>query len=989
MTHLSLARKLFLIGLLLLAGGSAQATHLRAGEIIATRIDCSLKFKITLIIYINTDPDAVDFGGGILSFGDGQTYQTEIVTQSDNRFSKVPGTDNIGKIEYPVYYTYNPGRSYKISYTEVNRNRDIRNITESVNVNFFLETLIEIDPFKGCDNSPRLRVPPIDKACTGSRWEHNPGAFDPDGDSLSYKLIAPRWVPGYPRIFSVDTVPGYHRPNNQAYYAGVDYNNARQDEPGQPIFKIDADTGTITWDAPGTPGEYNIAFLIIEWRKINDVWQQIGYITRDMQILVEQCTNLPPIVTGPADICVQAGDVVTADFYGTDPENKSVEMELISETLFLAISPATYFPNSRDPDGTPGDQTTKPFPANIKFTWQTDCQHVKQQPYLIVVKITDLPGRLSAFATLRVTVVGPEPEWNTATLASNRSAQLDWQPYECATKADSMQIWRRIDSTNYPFQECVTGMPASLGYTKIKTVAIGQHDFLDTNQGKGLPPAATVCYRLVATFPAPFGNTEGGSESYVSDEVCIGPILADAPVMTNVTVDTTNRIKGRITVRWTPPFDLNPFDFPPPYKYDVWRAEGLVGDNGKVQIASKQTDTVFVDRLINTFDKAFNYWVIAYDNTNTEVDTSATASSVWLQAKSLPEKIELSWTAEVPWSLQSASSPKHYIYRGGEDDTEGAFVLIDSIFSTQDILRYVDAGTYNGDPLEPNTKYCYRVETHGGYGFDDPSKIPEPLINYSQVVCASSSDLIPPCKPSVALDVLDCEEYFALYGCEFVGFENVLRWQPPADEECANDISHYRIYYSSKSSADTTEYRLLVDLSNDPLATSYVDKNLPSFARCYRLKAVDRSGNESPFSDEVCNDNCPNYHLPNVFTPGNGDECNDFFSAYSDRNIINGVSNCGDFQVPDERLDDIQALCPRFVLKVEIVIVDRWGKPVYNYSSGGENSIFIDWDGRDNNGRQLSSGIYFYSAKVTFQALKPEDREKNIKGWVQLVRQAD
>jgi hypothetical protein len=986
MTPFSNCLRLCFIGaLVLVANLNVFATHLRAGEITATRIDCSLKFRICLTVYVNTNKGetTVPFGGGTLRFGDGKSHTTEIVDNPE----PVRGAEFVGKVEYCIDYTYSALGSYKISYTEVNRNAGIRNITESVNVNFFLETLIEIDPFKGCDNSPRLLVPPIDKACTGARWEHNPGAYDPDGDSLSYKLIAPRWVPGYPRTFVVDTVPGYHRPNNQAYYAGVDYNNSQQDGSGAPTFAMDPITGTITWDAPGTAGEYNIAFLIIEWRKVNDEWQQIGYITRDMQILVEECENLPPIVIGPADICVQAGDVVTAVFEGTDPENNNVEMELISETLFMAISPATYAPVN--PNGTPVNQTTSPLPAKITFTWQTDCQHIKQQSYLVVVKITDLPRRQSAFATLRITVVGPQPEWNTATLASNRSAQLDWQPYDCAVKADSMQIWRKVDSTNYVLEECVTGMPGSLGFVKIKTVPIGQHDFLDTNQGKGLPPGATVCYRLVATFPPPFGNTEGGAESYISDEVCIGPILADAPVMTNVTVDTTNRTKGRITVRWTPPFDLNPANFPPPYQYDVWRAEGLTGKTNILKIASKQTDTVFVDRLINTLDKAFNYRVVAYDNTSTELDTSAIASSVWLQAKSLPEKIELSWTAVVPWSLQSIISPKHYIYRGSETDTEGSYVLIDSIFATQAILRYVDAGTYNNDPLEPNTTYCYRIETHGGYGFDDPEKIPEPLINYSQTVCARSSDLVAPCQPELVLDVLDCEEYFALYGCEFVDFKNVLRWQPPDDEECRNDISHYRIYYASTPDADTTEYKLLVDLFDRPLDTEYIDRNLPSFARCYRIKAVDRSGNESKFSDAVCNDNCPNYHLPNVFTPGNGDDCNDYFSAYSDRNIINGIANCGDIQVSDAALDNIQQLCPRFVQKVEIVIVDRWGKPVYNYTSGGENSIFIDWDGRDNNGRELSSGIYFYSAKVTFEALKPEDREKNIKGWVQLVRPAN
>jgi CHU_C Type IX secretion signal domain len=974
--------KLLLTGcFLVLMHLPALATHLRAGEITATRIGCSREFRICLNIYVNTNPNetTVEFGGGELRFGDGKKPHITPTRAS----VPVPGAEYVGKVEYCINYTYESfSGSFKISYFELNRNADIRNITNSVEVNFFLETWIEMDPFKGCDNSPRLLVPPIDKACTGSRWEHNPGAYDPDGDSLSYKLIAPRHVPDI-RIFKVDTVPGYQDPNSPAYY-GSNYANAQQDGSGKPILRMDSVTGTITWDAPGTKGEYNIAFLIIEWRKVNDVWQKIGYITRDMQIIVEQCTNLPPVVVGPADICVQAGDVVTADFFGTDHENGGVAMQAFSETFFLDVSPATFTPPLNTDDTAP-IQPSSPFPAKLTFTWQTSCEHVKQQPYLIVVKITD-NGPLSAFATLRVTVVGPPPEWNQAVIAPNRSVQLDWDAYTCAVKADSMQVWRRIDSAPYTRQDCVIGMPEGLGYKKIKTVAIGQIAYLDTNKGKGLPPGATVCYRLVATFPPPFDNSEGGSESYVSDEICIGPILADAPVMTNVSVDTTNRDKGRITVRWTPPFDLDPIDFPPPYKYDVFRAVGFTGNASIVKISTKQTDTVFVDRSINTFDNVYNYSVLVYDNTDTEVDTSAIASSVRLQAKSLIEKIELTWTADVPWSLQSAISPKHYIYRGGKDATESELVLIDSVFSTQDILQYTDAGTYNGEVLQDNQTYCYRVETHGGYGFDDPSKIPEPLINFSQIVCARPSDLNPPCKPDLAIEVLDCKEYFELYGCDYNDFKNVLRWPRPADNECRDDISHYRIYYANEYNADTTEYKLLVDLADRPLDTMYVDRNLPSFARCYRLKAVDRSGNESPFSARACNDNCPNYQLPNVFTPGNGDDCNDLFSAFSDRNIIGGILQCGDVQATPANLASIQALCPRFVLRVDVVIVDRWGKQVFTYSSGGENTIFIDWNGLDNNGRVLPSGVYFYSAKVIFEALKPQDREKIIKGWVQLVR---
>jgi hypothetical protein len=990
----SLAKSIFVaVVFVLVTFHTSWATHLRAGEITVTQVCPSRTFDICITVYVNTNPAETDvkFGGGTLRFGDGKTHTPPELNSTPYGDPQ----DFIGKVTYCVRWTYGAPGIYKISYTEVNRNADIRNMSNSVGTSFFLETILEIDPFKGCDNSPRLLVPPIDKACSGATWFHNPGAYDIDGDSLSYQMIVPRQgLEGG----EVDEVGNYTLPNNPIHYVGkvgtrtLDYNNAQEDGDGTPLFNINPVTGTITWDAPGLTGEYNIAFLVIEWRKVDDVWLQIGSITRDMQIIVEDCPNKRPELEIPPDTCVVAGALIQVPIYGTDPDGDEVKIEVFSQTLILDVSPANYSPKDIF-------QSTTPQKAQITFTWQTECPHIKQQPYQVVFKITDKPAnggvKLVSFATWNITVVGPPPVWDQVTSAPNRSAQLNWDPYQCAAQADSMQIWRRIDSLTYD-PICETGMPPGLGYEKIKTVKISQTSFLDTNDGKGLPPAAIVCYRLVATFPAPLGNTLGRTESLVSDQACLGPIPVDAPVMTHVTVDTTDRDKGRITVRWTPPFDLDPGDYPPPYKYDVYRAIGFSGGTSLTLVGTaKQEDTVVVDRLLNTFDNVYNYKVKTFDANGLPIvvpdDTlggkSSTASSVRLSAKSLLARIELNWTAEVPWSLHSEINTKHVIYRGNENETEDQFVKIDSIESIGS-LTYTDDGRWNSTPLEENQKYCYRVETRGGYGFNDLAKIPEPLINFSQIVCAQPSDTIPPCKPilnELSLSNAPCEEQFLLNGCLFNDFAIKLTWERPEDSDCSDDISFYRIYYSTKGSEDPSDYKLLVDLEDKPLQTFYIDENLPSFARCYRLVAVDRSGNESDWSDKVCGENCPNYELPNVFSPGN-DECNEYFSAYSYRNIDDGKFLCDNSLVSDEQRLSLIERCPRFVLKVEAVIVDRWGKAVFNYTSGGENDIYIDWDGRDNKGRELSAGIYYYSVRVTYNMLKPEDREAVIKGWVHLVR---
>jgi hypothetical protein len=133
-------------------------------------------------------------------------------------------------------------------------------------------------------------------------------------------------------------------------------------------------------------------------------------------------------------------------------------------------------------------------------------------------------------------------------------------------------------------------------------------------------------------------------------------------------------------------------------------------------------------------------------------------------------------------------------------------------------------------------------------------------------------------------------------------------------------------------------------------------------------------------SDPVCNDNCPYYELPNVFSP-NGDNCNDLFRAFGDDLNLGESPECPEVDAEDLR-------CARFVLRVNFTVYNRWGKKVYNYvgTQGNENTIYIRWDGRDEKGREMATAVYFYVAEVTFDVINSKDRVKIVKGWVHLVR---
>ena len=82
-------------------------------------------------------------------------------------------------------------------------------------------------------------IPPIDLACPGVAFFHNPGAFDPDGDSLSFELIVPKKDLGTP-------VDNYRFPNGQEFFQDLPYEN--EEGTGNPEFSIDPVTGEVKWD---------------------------------------------------------------------------------------------------------------------------------------------------------------------------------------------------------------------------------------------------------------------------------------------------------------------------------------------------------------------------------------------------------------------------------------------------------------------------------------------------------------------------------------------------------------------------------------------------------------------------------------------------------------------------------------------------------------------------------------------------------------------
>ncbi|MBP6810024.1 MAG: gliding motility-associated C-terminal domain-containing protein [Saprospiraceae bacterium] len=907
--------KLLLSLLVFLAAPSALfATHNRAGEIHIEQIG-PLTIRATIITWtktssVNADRDTLD-----IFWGDGISQKVRRSNGNGNPPQGFPLANDIKYNTYIAEHTYPGPDSFVISMTDQNRIGGIINVNPpaSDNVPFHIQTtyVFQDAQFGGTNHTPYLLQPPIDNACVGKPYKHNPNASDIDGDSLSYELIVPMQGPGV-------NVPNYAFPNE--IMPGI--NNS---------FQLDPVSGDILWQSPQVPGIYNIAFTIISWRK----GKIIDITIRDMQIFVAACDNNPPAVQTIDKICVVAGNDVTFGVTATDIDSTDVILlTALGAPLTSPFSPATFMAPTE----------WKKSPVSGTFHWTTACEHISNQPYSVVFKATDslTTPQLADLHTVSIKVVGPSPEDLQADAALG-NIELSWaKPYVCEGAANNyflgFSVWRRQGSNPFVLDTCDPGLEGK-GYTQLtaitKTVQNGRYYFKDTQVERGF----TYCYRVLAKFArvSAGGYPYNIVESLASEEVC-AQLPRDLPLITNVSVEATDVATGKIRIAWSKPVggELDTVINHGPYRYQLLRAPGFTGGvftelPGASFVSNtfwEANDTIYeFDENLNTVDGPYRYEVDFYVKGTTLLGSTRDASSLFLTVASTDQTNILSWEANVPWSNYD-----YKIFR--KNDVTGLFDPI----GNSTTKKYEDRGLINGK------EYCYYVESEGTYGV---SGLLNPLFNKSQEACGVPIDTVPPCPPVLAVTNL-CDDPTANPSPPYL---NKLSWTNP-NEACGgtDDAVAYNIWYTP------LEGEPLLLLTNQSGATNITfDHALETqLAGCYAVSAIDSVGNESVLSNLFCVDNCPNYELPNAFTP-NGDGANDIYTPFPGW---------------------------RFVQSVDMQIFNRWGNLVFQTTDPN-----ISWSGKNEGGNELSEGTYFfvckvYESRVGGVVLRPGV----LSGYIELVR---
>lgn len=856
------------------------ATHNRAGEI-TIRQTGDLTIEVTVTTYTKTSSTQADRDSVKVFWGDGSSEYVFRINGEGTPLS------NNRKLNYYVASHTYPGRAtYNISMMDPNRNGGILNVNppNSEGVPFYIEaTYTFLNPqFQGYNNTATLLQPPIDFACVGKRYIHNPNAYDVDGDSLAFQFIVPLQDSGV-------NVPNFIFPS--------------QIEPGPDnVMTLDPVTGDLIWNAPQIAGEYNIAFLVKEYRG----GVLISSFIRDMQILVLVCENSPPDIVAQEDICLEAGQTLILDINISDPDAGQLVQ------VSASGGPFEIEGNMAQLDDGPGGFQEQPFQA--KLSWTPQCEQIRDQPYTVIIKAVDNfydTTGLVDLHTIRIRVIGPPPKG----LALDNTAdafQLTWDlPYQCDEALDDyfrgFSIWKRNGSNQFEPDTCETGLDGR-GYTKIvanyKGTKNGRYFFEDAD----IEEDGSYCYRILAEFAqtTPSGQPYLRVESKPSEEVCLRA-KADLPLIVNASVEATDMSNGQVLVKWLPP-DPNAVDtllHGGPYRYQLQRMNGTDFQDVSGASFSSPTfiglkDTMFTESGLDTKSLPHNYRVEFYTGSSTQAyGASQEASTVFLTVLPSDHACLLSWAYNVPWD--------NYAFEIWRSDQGAPFQLVGT--TAEDNFK-------DQDGIENGLDYCYKVIALGDYGLD---MVPAPLRNSSQEACVVPLDNVAPCSPIAQVTNI-CDE--ASPGTPADAFVNYVSWSQPCGDV---DVAFYIIYYSPEPGTPSFEVGRV-----DAPGNTFEHKPGEKIAGCYSIVAVDFNNNQSLPSQEYCVENCPVYELPNAFTP-NGDGQNDVFRPYS----------------------------ARFIETIRFQVYNRWGQVVFSTSDPQ-----INWNGNNNSGKAMSDGVYFYTCEA-------------------------
>ena len=359
----------------------------------------------------------------------------------------------------------------------------------------------------GCNSTPQFTNPPIPYICAGDTFIFNQGAYDPDGDSLSY-----RFGPCYQ--------------NNGAQ---VTYNAGySQSAPLGPTWSASIDSVTGDISIIPQPGNIVVGVLCVyvdEWRN----GSVVNTIERDIQVAVIACPpNDPPPVAGvssvngafvnnPLSVTTCTGSQLCFNIRANDPNPTDFLTMYWDGSLAGGTFTSTANPNITDT--ITGLASTQP---TARFCWTPTTPGLHTFVVTIVDDACPVPGRVQY--TIRILVnTGLQRPSATAALTNNPSfcteVQFNSSPPVGGT-GPFFYDWigpgnlNINPSNNLPSLTHIYPGPGAYPYTLTVTDAFGcQGQVSDTIVVPSGPTAAagpdiSLCSGFATTLGSPLSNAQ-------------------------------------------------------------------------------------------------------------------------------------------------------------------------------------------------------------------------------------------------------------------------------------------------------------------------------------------------------------------------------------------------------------------------------------------------------------------------------------------------
>ncbi|MCX6294591.1 MAG: hypothetical protein NTX97_00765, partial [Bacteroidetes bacterium] len=407
--------------LLSFAPNSASASHIAGGEITYTCLGGN-QYQINLNLFVDClgyNPGATQPINFTSTCGGTASLTVNVTPATLNGLeisqlcpSSLPlSTCSGGTLPGMWLFSYTgvvtlapPCDTWTMSWSTCCRNSAIINVTS---FNIYIEATLN-SATAACNSSPQFTAQPIPYVCLGQVVNYSYGVIEADGDSLYYSLTPALDAAGIPSTYA-------------AGYSGT------SPIPG---MTIDPVTGLVTF-TPGLLGNFVVTILVQEYDAAGNL---VGSVMRDIQFVVQNCTNVVPsstggditsfggsaVQTGPYSIEMCAGNCFnfTAQYDDVNPTDILTYISNISAALPGATitssgtNPLTLNVNWCSPAGTMGQ--------NLTFTITVQdgaCPLQGQQTFVYNVNILD-----ATTASPDITICGTQ----TAALSAYGGSVFNW-----------------------------------------------------------------------------------------------------------------------------------------------------------------------------------------------------------------------------------------------------------------------------------------------------------------------------------------------------------------------------------------------------------------------------------------------------------------------------------------------------------------------------------------------------------------------------------